>query len=86
MGLKPHLSHLGKFMARLKSCPFAHVRPGRVFHQAVKSCLFAQGCRECRFAIWMLVYCFPPIPQKEAEWMGHGTFDEWIAPRSPGAD
>jgi hypothetical protein len=19
-------------------------------------------------------YCFPPIPQKETEWMGHGTF------------
>ena len=26
MGLKPHLSHLRRFSARLKSCPFARVR------------------------------------------------------------
>ena len=25
-------------MARLKSCPFTHLRPARVFHRAEKSC------------------------------------------------
>ena len=34
VGLKPHLSHFGYLVARLKSCPCAHFRQGRLFLQA----------------------------------------------------
>jgi hypothetical protein len=45
MGLKPHFSHCKRFTARLKSCPFAHIRPSRVFHQAGWPILMSNGMR-----------------------------------------
>jgi hypothetical protein len=37
VGLKPHLSHLDWLAARLKSCPFAHIRQVEVFQQSEKA-------------------------------------------------
>ena len=45
-GAKAPFSHFKQLMARLKSCPFAHLRQGGVFPQAVKSCpRKKQDCR-----------------------------------------
>jgi hypothetical protein len=54
-----------QLMARLKSCPFAHLRQGGVFPQAVKSCPFAhlrqggvfpRAVKSCPFKRWT----YPP--------------------------
>ena len=65
--------------------PMGHSFIHRGSAKAVGDCYSARPTRKagvhCMEQTLAGAYCFPPIPQKDAEWMGHGAISQERASR-----